>query len=61
MHSDDGKHTDGETEESGDSRCQHIHRYTRILSIETRDNQVWRRTDQRTHATHTRGITQRDE
>ena len=58
-HRNDGEHADAKAEDTGDRRSQHVHRRTRLLSIEPRDNQVWRRTDQRTHTAHARSIAQR--
>ena len=60
-HGDDTQHADGQTEQTGDGRSQYVHRRARVVGIETRDNQVWRRTNQRTHATHARGVAQRNE
>ena len=60
-HGNDGEHTDEETEQARNSSGQHIHRSTGLIGIETGDDQVWRRTNQRTHTTHARCIAQRNQ
>ena len=58
---DTAEYTDEQAEQTGYRGRQHVHRRARMVGIETRDNQVGRRTNQRTHTTHARGIAQRNQ
>ena len=60
-HRDDAQYADSQAEDTRYGRRQDVHRLARFLFVQTADDQVRRRTDQRTHTTHTRSVTQRDQ
>ena len=57
-HGNDRQYADGQTEQARDGGGQYVHRFARLLLVESADDQVRRRTDKGADTAHTRGITQ---